>query len=949
MSAQSLSQSRSEWLKTWRTSTDCVAGGLGLSCALGPFWADLRREHDTAVARVNRKPVTEPGGLYEGTSSFVESNSSSCGGDGLGTTLFDLGRTPSRAKLADVGLRKMSSLTTDSNSTDVPPISGFSVLVRRQETEAALAVAMSRGSGFRRRKFEVHSDDDDNDSAAMPEVVETARPAESGKRFCLGSSASGHVFDDDDDDEEEDWTDREETAVGDGKNEIHLERKEEGHLACIPGDVLHNRYLLVCQLGCGCSSRVWLAVDLDKRTTKPCQPVRECDEHQQDARFSFLNRSLFVAIKVFCCGSQFAKCAEHEALMLTFIKERRRVEELQRLMSFNYSSAPLDKTVTRLLPHESSAHGALGTSFGSSCLAASECDSDETVWWLPPVTRIPLIRERCRHQGRLGVHHCIVMDAMGSSVDTIMGVTRLQGLPADHARIIVRSALEGLALLAIMQIVHSDIKPQSLLLTEWGEHVASDMRAFFTRHSKDLAQMESACLPQKHPVSVEHAPGNSDDERSAVSEELSASGVAMSSSLERCQVVCNSTCQQCASRLKQWGSEVELPYSVQLCGFGSSLIVPTRLRGFNNLAEGGDTCCSANIKERATDDVCSHASSSLACRGSLCSDLGERRSVSSGSIALSNVSVSFSPVDILKPPTSPTRVSSVVAELERDLLSQQNYRRGVRLQSRNYRSPEIILGKDFGTAIDIWSLGCVAFELIMGRPLFNPVSEYADALEHHKAGSRRGKGENSDLTGCGGALNSAGLNAVSMDCLRVCDHEDRFLCPAYFEEDDEKNVDVYHLRSIIFLLGVPEPHYILSTPLGEYVRDFFDFSGRFIFLSGRERIQLYGHDGCDVACFSKATRAESCPSTREERDVPQNAFAGGSTVLLGRTSTTPCECRGATPAWTKLRREICARLGEADGAAFEAFLQKCLRWDPAQRQDAHDLLGDRWVTAAGGG
>ena len=40
------------------------------------------------------------------------------------------------------------------------------------------------------------------------------------------------------------------------------------------------------------------------------------------------------------------------------------------------------------------------------------------------------------------------------------------------------------------------------------------------------------------------------------------------------------------------------------------------------------------------------------------------------------------------------------------------------VQSRYYRAPEVLLGLPYGTEIDIWSLGCVLYELLMGKPLF---------------------------------------------------------------------------------------------------------------------------------------------------------------------------------------------------------------------------------------
>ncbi|XP_037082345.1 dual specificity tyrosine-phosphorylation-regulated kinase 4-like, partial [Pollicipes pollicipes] len=54
------------------------------------------------------------------------------------------------------------------------------------------------------------------------------------------------------------------------------------------------------------------------------------------------------------------------------------------------------------------------------------------------------------------------------------------------------------------------------------------------------------------------------------------------------------------------------------------------------------------------------------------------------------------------------------------------------IQSRFYRSPEVILGLQYGTAIDMWSLGCILAELHTGFPLFpgeNEVEQLACIME----------------------------------------------------------------------------------------------------------------------------------------------------------------------------------------------------------------------------
>ncbi|KAJ2787859.1 dual specificity protein kinase yak1 [Coemansia interrupta] len=46
------------------------------------------------------------------------------------------------------------------------------------------------------------------------------------------------------------------------------------------------------------------------------------------------------------------------------------------------------------------------------------------------------------------------------------------------------------------------------------------------------------------------------------------------------------------------------------------------------------------------------------------------------------------------------------------------------IQSRFYRSPEIIMGLRYSSRIDMWSLGCIVAELYLGLPLFPGASEY---------------------------------------------------------------------------------------------------------------------------------------------------------------------------------------------------------------------------------
>lgn len=54
------------------------------------------------------------------------------------------------------------------------------------------------------------------------------------------------------------------------------------------------------------------------------------------------------------------------------------------------------------------------------------------------------------------------------------------------------------------------------------------------------------------------------------------------------------------------------------------------------------------------------------------------------------------------------------------------------IQTRQYRSPEIILGEEYSTPVDIWSVACMTFEIATGEHLFDPRtgSQYSRDEDH---------------------------------------------------------------------------------------------------------------------------------------------------------------------------------------------------------------------------
>lgn len=54
------------------------------------------------------------------------------------------------------------------------------------------------------------------------------------------------------------------------------------------------------------------------------------------------------------------------------------------------------------------------------------------------------------------------------------------------------------------------------------------------------------------------------------------------------------------------------------------------------------------------------------------------------------------------------------------------------IQSRFYRSPEVLLGIPYGLPIDMWSFGCILVEMHTGEPLFSGKDEVRDIRQEVK-------------------------------------------------------------------------------------------------------------------------------------------------------------------------------------------------------------------------
>ncbi|EKF37677.1 protein kinase, putative [Trypanosoma cruzi marinkellei] len=949
-----------KWLEVWRTVSESTTGNLGFSCTLEPlmdqlWWTrekNMRDIYGGGGERAARLLATGMDiGADNGTVGAILAQVRGC--SEVRSVAVD--KTPtSRALFSGRDEATPIKSTHDEKEGEllsVPHIDGFPAIIRQREAQAALAVARDGSRRYRWRMVRCDSDERQDDQgnedgegpAAMPVGDKNECSKSSGGCSYPGCSHSRDIFSDE--------GDKECSETGERTVEGEHNFGKEGHLACVPGDVLHNRFALICQLGCGCSSRVWLAVDLVQCSVSRRQLMRNLDEHQLCMHFSSLVQPLFVAIKVFRCGLMYEERAESEALLLAYIREFKKAEWLQRqfyLPRFNVESSEISTLNASTAPIAN-----VSSAMFSGQSRSSESDSQSSGEWIAQscgVCRVSSMRDQFSHRGAFGVHHCIVLDVMGVSLDTFMDGRRPEGIPASSVSSIIRSVLEDLASLAKMHIAHTDIRPASIFLMQREGHVANGEKTFITQNLGSSVLTGSNLKEPRGRASNLHSSRTEVVERPTVPLPPFLKDIVDTPRTGRCQSAHGDSFQS-LSEASLWCARVNPLHAVQLSNFDHSIILSTPLRRSHDNSRKSDLGNDSDLTE-LTEEGAKHTANphSRPVGGGVLTPDMPGMNTPDGKERVSVFTLSCQFAASLRMSSPSACETSLVDELKRDILARRSYKRGVLLQSREYRSPEIILGKDYNATMDIWSVACTAYELLFDRRLFDPIRDFTAALEREKReGGANRKEVEKNLSSVGEIHKSNAIETTPVESVNERNARNLWFHAVCFNEH-EKNIDVFHLRRMVLLLGPPTPRYILSTPMGEYVREFFDAHGRFIFLTKYEQIQLYctddtceAHSYCFSSCVARDV-ANNFPATAHKHKsagVPAN-----ETNSRRRDSAAHCCFRGVTSAWLRLREQIQARLGKEEGVAFEDFLRRCLQWDPEERPNAHALLRTPWVAAA---
>lgn len=258
-------------------------------------------------------------------------------------------------------------------------------------------------------------------------------------------------------------------------------------------------------------------------------------------------------------------------------------------------------------------------------------------------------------------HLCLVFELLGLNLYEVLKRRQFRGMPLPVVRSIVRQAIEGVKLLGQKSIVHCDLKPENILLENDEDSVSAVSSG--ERRAKTPRTKTTA-----HKEPPEQIPDMSSDGSRSSRRSSGNSGTSGSSGTS--------------------GASGSSSSASQLSASGTAL-----LKREASVSSGSNP---ANNSQQ----------------------VGQQSDKSTGSTGLTS-----------RPATADTSSPLQLTNHKIKLIDFgsacfEGHTAHTYIQSRFYRSPEVLVGLPYDSSIDMWSLGCVAAELFLGLPILPGVHEH---------------------------------------------------------------------------------------------------------------------------------------------------------------------------------------------------------------------------------
>lgn len=444
------------------------------------------------------------------------------------------------------------------------------------------------------------------------------------------------------------------------------------------GEVFLNRYIVIQKLGWGHFSTVWLAKD-QKFDTYVALKVQKSSQHYLDAAYD-------------------------------------EVEILQELERFN--NAPEWEESVREYWKNQPEKIINGVTMGHS--------------------QVVQLLNSFIHHGPNGRHFCMVFEIMGVTLLEIIKRYNYTGIPLPYVRIMAKQILIGLDFLSRMcNIIHTDLKPENVLVSLTNKEIEEIAKNGFldikkkkkgqnneddkkSESSKDNSGLEKDPDTLKKKKYFERK--KKQKMKKKLAKQLEKQGLnedEIKEELEKMNKKIKGDNKRKASMDSMIDSSVKKDDSINENFDINDLIEKPRLQSIPRVTydmNTDDTNFDIDIKEYSYK-----LQSYIKEKNRILHDEEYRKELIQNSKNDGKNKESEKPnVDKGKKrgPGIDENVNVKICDMGNACWYHHHF--STEIQTRQYRSPEVILGINYGASADIWSFACMIFELLTGDFLFEP-------------------------------------------------------------------------------------------------------------------------------------------------------------------------------------------------------------------------------------